>query len=88
MSLMAHPVIPHFHNTPGVRMIEIGATEFMCIGAIAPFDHPHIFLDMAGGGEIVCPYCSTRYKYNDELAHDGAIPAECIVTPTATAHAK
>ena len=38
---MAHAVIPHFANDGGYRRISIGAREFMCIGARAPFDHPH-----------------------------------------------
>ena len=29
---MTEHVVPHFHNTPGVPVIEIGAREFMCIG--------------------------------------------------------
>jgi uncharacterized Zn-finger protein len=41
---MAERVVPHFHNTPGVAVIEIGAREFMCEGELAPFDHPHVFL--------------------------------------------
>ncbi len=43
---MAAGATPHFHNTMGVPKIEIGAREFMCIGAKPPFDHPHVFLDM------------------------------------------
>ena len=43
---MAESYVPHFHNTPGVPVIEIGAKEFMCVGAEPPFDHPHVFLDM------------------------------------------
>ena len=43
---MAEHVVPHFHNDPGVPVIEIGAREFMCVGATPPFDHPHVFLDM------------------------------------------
>ena len=35
----------------------------MCIGALPPFDHPHIFIDMGADTETVCPYCSTRYVY-------------------------
>ena len=34
---MTEPVVPHFHNDIGVAEIEIGATEFMCIGAMPPF---------------------------------------------------
>jgi len=25
--------------------------------------HPRVFLDVAEAGEILCPYCSTRYIY-------------------------
>jgi len=52
---MAERVVPHFHNTPGVAVIEIGAREFMCEGELAPFDHPHVFLDMGDASEIICP---------------------------------
>ena len=55
---MAQSNIPHFHNTAGHNVIEIGVKEFMCIGASAPFDHPHVFLDMGSGTDVVCPYCS------------------------------
>ncbi len=48
----------------------------MCIGAKPPFDHPHVFLDMGSASEIICPYCSTLYKYNGKLAHDAALPAD------------
>ena len=77
---MADKSVPHFHNDPGVSMIEIGATEFMCVGARAPHDHPHIFLDMAGEGEVVCPYCSTHYKFDRQLPPGTAKPAECVLT--------
>ena len=33
-----------------------------CVSArSAPFDHPHVFLDMGDDREIICPYCSTLY---------------------------
>ncbi|HWN50718.1 MAG TPA: zinc-finger domain-containing protein, partial [Xanthobacteraceae bacterium] len=48
---MADRIVPHFHNDAGVAVIEIGAKEFMCVGALPPFDHPHIFLDMGGDTE-------------------------------------
>jgi len=74
---MADHVVPHFHNDPGVTAIEIGSKEFMCIGASPPFDHPHVFLDMGDDVEIICPYCSTLYRYDRSLAADEARPAEC-----------
>ena len=73
---MATGATPHFQNSMGVAKIEIGAKEFMCIGAAPPHDHPHVFLDMGAAGEMVCPYCSTLYVYNNNLAADAAQPAE------------
>jgi uncharacterized Zn-finger protein len=73
---MAAGATPHFQNSMGEAKIEIGAKEFMCIGAIPPHDHPHVFLDMGAAGEMVCPYCSTLYVYNKNLAANAAQPAE------------
>ena len=73
---MASGGTPHFHNTMGLAVIEVGAREFMCIGAYPPHDHPHVFLDMGGADEMVCPYCSTLYKFNAGLKPDAASPAE------------
>jgi uncharacterized Zn-finger protein len=90
---MADVGIPHFHNDPGVSAIRLGAREFMCIGAKPPFDHPHVFLDMGSEDEIVCPYCSTLYKFRAELPPGKAEPAECLYvaqaeTPYDTAGAR
>ncbi len=74
---------PHFHNDQGVPRIEIGAKEFMCIGALPPFDHPHIFLDMGSDREIVCPYCSTHYVFNPKLDTDTSDPASALYIPKA-----
>lgn len=74
---MAASVVPHFHNTAGIPVIEIGAHEFKCVGAKPPHDHPHVYLDMGSDDEIVCPYCSTLYRYNPKLKADEARPAEC-----------
>ena len=78
---MAHAVVPHFCNDIGVQVVEIGAKDFMCVGATEPFDHPHVFLDLGGDTEKVCPYCSTLYKYNPSLKADQAVPAECAYHP-------
>jgi uncharacterized Zn-finger protein len=64
---MADHIVPHFHNTSGAPVVTIGVKEFMCVGAKAPFDHPHVFLDMGEADEIVCPYCSTLYRYRAGL---------------------
>ena len=60
----------------GLPAIETGSKEFMCIGAKPPYDHPHVFLDMGAAGEIICPYCSTHYRYNAKLAAGASVPAE------------
>ena len=75
---MAEHLVPHFHNGPGVPVIEVGAREFMCIGAPPPFDHPHVFLDMGSECETVCPYCSTLYRFDPTLGAAEARPAECL----------
>ena len=82
---MAHSVVPHFHNEPGVPVIEIGAREFMCIGAKPPFDHPHVFIDLGDDDEIVCPYCSTLYRFKAALDAHAAQPAECAWTDPVSA---
>jgi uncharacterized Zn-finger protein len=74
-AVMASGATPHFHNSMGVPKIEIGASEFMCIGAKPPHDHPHVFLDMGASHEIVCPYCSTHYVLNAKLHGDDSTPA-------------
>jgi uncharacterized Zn-finger protein len=28
--------------------------------------HPRVFLDVLTAGEVVCPYCSTRYVFTGE----------------------
>lgn len=75
---MANKSIPHFHNTDGVAQVEIGVKEFMCIGALPPFDHPHVYLDMGADTDIVCPYCSTHYVYNSKLLPEAAQPASSV----------
>jgi uncharacterized Zn-finger protein len=73
---MASGATPHFQNSMGLSVIEIGAGEFMCIGAAPPYDHPHVFLDMGKAKEIICPYCSTLYRFNPALGAQEAKPSE------------
>ena len=81
-SMASDHATPHFHNQPGVRSVRVGAKEFMCIGALPPFDHPHIIIDMGDADEAVCPYCSTLYVH-DAALHGHSDPAECEWTPQA-----
>lgn len=82
---MAHAVIPHFANDGGLSRILIGAREFMCEGASAPFDHPHVYLDMGGDIEKICPYCSTVYVFDAALPADETVPPGCLVAEPAAA---
>jgi uncharacterized Zn-finger protein len=75
---MAAKGTPHFHNQPGVPVIHVGAKEFMCIGALPPLDHPHVFLDMGSDSEIICPYCSTLFRYESSLPPGDARPREAV----------
>lgn len=75
---MAGGSIPHFQNDAGHSLIEIGVKEFMCVGANPPFDHPHVFLDMGGDSEKVCPYCSTLYRFNGALKASETRPENCL----------
>jgi uncharacterized Zn-finger protein len=80
---MASGATPHFQNQMGLAAIEVGAKEFMCIGAPPPFDHPHIFIDMGADTETVCPYCSTLYRFNPKLRPEESIPAQAAWTDRA-----
>jgi len=71
---------PKFHNDMGVETIEINAGEFECIGAKPPLDHPHIYLEMGTGNEVVCPYCSTLYRRNETLGAGTANPPQAVFT--------
>lgn len=77
---MAGSVVPHFANDTGVDRIKVGVHELNCMGARAPYDHPHVYLDMGGDSEILCPYCSTVYVYDEKLAATESDPPGCIVT--------
>ena len=76
---MAHEIVPHFHNDAGVASIRIGVKEFKCVGATAPYDHPHEYLDMGDDGEKVCPYCSTLFVHDASLKPRESVPAGCLV---------
>ena len=71
--------VPRFHNEPGVARIRVGVKEFMCIGALPPFDHPHIFIDIGQSNEAICPYCATIFVYEGGLGAS-CDPVECLYT--------
>lgn len=75
---MAHESTPHFHNSDGLPRIAIGSKEFQCVGALPPFDHPHVYLDMGKDTEIVCPYCSTLYVFSPDLEPGTSEPLSAV----------
>ena len=76
---MAAGLVPHFANDKGAEKIFVGVQELQCMGARAPFDHPHVFLDMGGDSQVLCPYCSTLYIHDSRLAPDESDPEACLV---------
>ena len=84
---MADKAILHVHNTDGLPQVEVGAHDFMCIGAKPPFDHPHVFLTFGDDAQRVCPYCSTLYSHKPELGPHGARPADAVWDGTEAAPA-
>lgn len=77
---MARGVVPHFANDEGVERIKVGVRELNCMGARAPYDHPHVYLDMGGEQQILCPYCSTLYVHDEVLAATESDPRDCLVS--------
>lgn len=82
---MASTVVPHFANDDGTDRIKVGVRELNCMGARDPYDHPHVYLDMGGDGEILCPYCSTVYQYDAGLGATDSEPPGCLVTVSGAA---
>ena len=62
----------------GVQVIDVGSKEFNCVGALPPFDHPHIYIDMGDEFEAVCSYCSTLYRFDPALNPAEARPPEAV----------
>jgi uncharacterized Zn-finger protein len=60
--------------------VAIGCREFVCIGDKPPQDHPHVYLNMGDAREIVCPYCSTLFRFDPSFGPGEAEPAECAIS--------
>jgi uncharacterized Zn-finger protein len=80
---MADHVVPHLANDLGVEKVYVGVRELNCMGARPPYDHPHVFLDMGGDTQILCPYCSTLYLFDARLHADETDPKDCLVANAA-----
>jgi uncharacterized Zn-finger protein len=69
---------PKFLNDRGVPEIRIAARQFECIGMSPPQDHPHIYIDMADRAAILCPYCATRFCFDERLGLFEADPPDSL----------
>lgn len=79
VNVMADNKVPYLANDAGVEKIVVGAKEIMCMGARAPFDHPHVYLDMGADAQTLCPYCSTLFVFDGRLAADDSVPPGNVV---------
>lgn len=54
-------------NELASRLVEVTDTDLPlhCPTPKSPVwcMHPRVFLDVAGAGQMLCPYCGTRYVY-------------------------
>ena len=53
-------------SKPALPIIEVTTKDLplYCPNPAMPLwsSHPRVFLDVAGEGESMCPYCGTRYR--------------------------
>lgn len=67
-----------FKNDQGVAEIRIGVREFKCAGESPPQDHPHVYLEMGANDTILCPYCATLFRYDEQLGPQEPDPPDCV----------
>jgi uncharacterized Zn-finger protein len=75
---MFDSIYPKFKNDRGIREISIGVKEFECIGVSPPHDHPHVYIHMRGADTILCPYCTTQFRFDPRLTPLDADPPDCV----------
>ena len=63
---------PKYWNDEGVAEVRIGTRQFYCTGASPPQDHPHIYLNMGELDSILCPYCSTLFRFDQQIENSSA----------------
>ena len=56
----------HEIEAPELPVVSVRAEDLpiFCPNPGMPLwsSHPRVFLDVAGAGEAMCPYCGTRYR--------------------------
>ena len=58
-----------------IRPRDEGDLSGRHIGALPPHDHPHV--DLAMETAVLCPYCSTLFRFDARLAPTETDPADC-----------
>ena len=48
------------------------------IGVSPPDDHPHVYLAMGSDDTVLCPYCSTSYRFDLRLGSSEADPPDSV----------
>lgn len=50
------------------EVIEVESKRVVCDGGGGTLGHPRIYLEMGGGTEVSCPYCSRRFVLKEDAA--------------------
>jgi uncharacterized Zn-finger protein len=74
---------PKFQNEVGAPIVRIGCHEFECIGDKPPQDHPHVYLNMGDGSDIVCPI-ALRYSVSIRSWAHAKLIQQNVLTVTST----
>ena len=61
----------------GCRSCALAAVSSSALGISRPQDHPHVYLNMGDASEIVCPYCSTLFRFDQSSGAHEADRADC-----------
>jgi Zinc-finger domain len=67
---------PKFHNEVGVPIVALAAVSSSAL-RVSRRKITHIYLNMGDANEIVCPYCSTLFRFDQSLGAYEADPADC-----------
>ena len=56
------------HDTAREVTVTLADLPLYCPRPTSPLwaRHPRVFLNVANGGEALCPYCGTKYRYSGE----------------------
>lgn len=61
----ADPLTPSGDRTEPADVATVSTPRVTCSGGAPPDDHPLIYMTFGTEGELVCPYCSRRFRLAD-----------------------